>query len=118
MNRRYSKFCNVIVVFDGYSDELSKNVQEHACRSGSSSADIQIKSSNKVTTSREAFLENPHNKVQLTKMLSARLQAIEYMTEQSKGDADTLIVKSAIIYVRDGRSVITMAEDTDSKYSQ
>ena len=35
------------------------------------------------------------------------------MTEQSKGSADTLIVKSAITYALDGQSVITMAEDTD-----
>ena len=112
-NRRYSKFANVMVIFDGYSDELSTKVQEHAGRSGSSSADIQIKSSTKVTTSREAFLANPHNKVQLIKILSARLQAIGFMTKQSKGDADTLIVKSAITYAEDGRSVITMAEDTD-----
>ena len=26
MNRRYSKFANVMVVFDGYSDEFSTNV--------------------------------------------------------------------------------------------
>ena len=42
MNRRYSKFANVMVVFDEYSDELSTKVQEHAHRSGSSSVDIQI----------------------------------------------------------------------------
>ena len=41
MNRRYSKFANVMG-FVGYSDELSTKVQEHASRSGSSSADIQI----------------------------------------------------------------------------
>ena len=42
MNRRYSKFANLMVVFGKYSDEDSGKVQEHACRSGSSSADIQI----------------------------------------------------------------------------
>ena len=67
MNRRYSKFANVMVVFDGYSDELSTKVQEHAFRCGSSSVDIQIISSTKVT----------------------------------------------ITYAQDGRSIITMAEDTD-----
>ena len=113
MNRRYSKSANVMVVFDGYSDELSTKVQEHAPRCGSSSVDMQIKSSTKVTTSREVFVANPHNKFQLIKMRSGRLQAIGFMTEQSKGDADTLIVKSAISYAQDGRSIITMAEDTD-----
>ena len=102
MNRRYSKFANVMVVFDGYSDELSTKVQGHARRSASSSADIQVKSSTKATTNREAFLANPHNEVQLIKMLSARLQAIRFMTEQSKGDADTLIVKSVITYDKMG----------------
>ena len=86
MNIRYSKVANVMVVFNGYSDELSLKVQDCACPSGSSSADKQIKSS-KVMTSREAFLANTHNKVQLITMLSARLQAIGFMTEQSKGDA-------------------------------
>ena len=84
-----------MVVFDGYSDKLSTKVQEYARRSSSSSADIQIKSSTKVATSREAFFTNPHNKVQLIKILSERLQAIGFMTEQSKGSA------------------VTMAEDTD-----
>ena len=46
-------------------------------------------------------------------MLSARLQAIGFMTEQSKGDADTLIGKSAITDAQDGCSVITVAGDTD-----
>ena len=46
-------------------------------------------------------------------MLSARLQAIGFMTKQRKGDADTLILKSAITCAKHGRSVITMAEDTD-----
>ena len=45
-------------------------------------------------------------------MLSARLQDTGFMTEQSKGDADRLIVKPAITYAQDVRSVITMAEDT------
>ena len=112
MNRRYSKFANVMVVYDGHSDELSTKVEEHARCSGSSSADIQVKSSTKVTTSREAFLVNSHNKVQLIKMLSARLQDTGFMTEQSKGDADRLIVKPAITYAQDVRSVITVAEDT------
>ena len=61
----------------------------------------------------EAFLANPHNKVKPIKMLSARLQAIGFMTKQRKEDADTLILKSAITCAEDGRSVITMAEDTD-----
>ena len=41
MNRRYSKFANVMG-FMGHSDELSTKVQERASRPGSSSADIQI----------------------------------------------------------------------------
>ena len=43
MNRRYSKFANVMVVYDGHPDELSTKVEEHARCSGSSSADIQVK---------------------------------------------------------------------------
>ena len=42
MNRRYSKFANVMVVFDEYSEELSTKMQEHAFCS-SLSADIQLK---------------------------------------------------------------------------
>ena len=113
MSRIYSKFANVTVIFHGYSDELSAKVQEHPCRSGSSSDDIQIKSSTKITISREAFLANAHNKVQPIKILSAKLQAVGFMTEQSKGNADTLIVKSTITYAQDRGSVIIMAEDTD-----
>ena len=46
-------------------------------------------------------------------MLSARLQAIGFMTKERKEDADTSILKSAITCKKDGRSVITMAEDAD-----
>ena len=46
-------------------------------------------------------------------MLSARFEAIGFMTEESQEDVDTLIVKSAITYAQDGCSVITMVEDTD-----
>ena len=44
MNRRYSKFANMMVVFGRYSDEDSTKVQEHARCSGLSSADMEIKS--------------------------------------------------------------------------
>ena len=74
---------------------------------------VQIKSSTKLTISREAFLANAHNQVQPIKILSAKLQAVGFMTEQSKGNADTLIVKSTITYAQDRGSVIIMAEDTD-----
>ena len=46
-------------------------------------------------------------------MLSARFEAIGFMTEESQEDVDTLIVKSAITYAQGGCSVITMVEDTD-----
>ena len=54
------------------------------------SADIQIKSSTKVTTSWVAFLANAVMlSFQHIKMLPATLQAIGFMTQQSKENADT-----------------------------
>ena len=46
-------------------------------------------------------------------MLPARFQAIGFMTEQNKGHADMLIVKSTITYAQNGHSVINMTEDGD-----
>ena len=58
------------VIFDGYDDPLSMKAHEHACRKGLSSADINIADvSMHVTLNRKAFLHNPHNKMELIRVL-------------------------------------------------
>ena len=113
MKRRYEKYNNVKVVFDGYSDEKSTKSQEHLRRMGTTSASIQIKENTKVTCNSEAFLANQSNKDQLIKLMCTRLEAAGFATVQCHGDADTLIVKTGLEFAERGRTVVTMAADTD-----
>ena len=67
VQQRFGKYTCVNVVFDGYSDRMSREGQEHLRRMSKTSASIEITESSKVTCSREAFLANIDNKDRLIK---------------------------------------------------
>ena len=64
------------------------------------------------TSSAESFLRNSNNKEQFINLLSVELESNAFPTLQSLGDADVLIVKTAIDYCS-SQSVIVNADDTD-----
>lgn len=113
VKRTYRSYSSVVIVFDGYEDEMSIKTQEHDRRSGKTSATVTISKEAKVTSNRELFLSNPSNKDQLIKILSYAFQNEGFETCQSKGDADVLIVETAIRYAKDGKEVVVSSDDTD-----
>ena len=109
---RYKKYAKVCVVFDGYTDEYSIKSQEHLRRTGLMSANINITSNMVVTTTREVFLKNQHNKEQFISLLSSHLEASGYEIVKSDGDADVLIVEKALENAVHS-NVVVAADDTD-----
>ncbi|XP_066914872.1 uncharacterized protein [Clytia hemisphaerica] len=113
LKNNFKCYSTVVVVFDGYEDDMSTKGQEHDRRSGKTSASVSISLDGKVTTNRELFLSNPSNKVQLIKMLSSAFKKQGFLTDQSDGDADVLIVEKGLSYAKAGRNVVITADDTD-----
>ena len=100
-------------MFDGYENGLSTKDHEHGRRQvGKISADVLVGTSAKAHADQEAFLSNTGNKTQLIKMLSSHLQSLGHVTKISEGDADTLIVSTAMDYATGGQAAV-VAEDTD-----
>ena len=113
LKNNFQCYSTVVIVFDGYEDEMSTKGQEHNRRSGKTSASVSISLDGKVTTNRELFLSNPSNKVQLIKLLSSAFEKQGFLTDQSDGDADVLIVERGLSYAKAGRNVVITADDTD-----
>uniref|UniRef100_A0A1B0CSS6 Uncharacterized protein n=1 Tax=Lutzomyia longipalpis TaxID=7200 RepID=A0A1B0CSS6_LUTLO len=86
-----------IVIFDGYNDSQStKYVEQQRRSTKKSSSNITVKSDYLVTTTKENFLGNIQNKAALILMLATHMQKAGICVLQSFGDADVLIVKTAI----------------------
>ena len=113
MKCKYRSYERCCVVFDGYSHSMSIKSTEHARRSlKTTSANVTVSDKMVVTTSREMFLRNIPNKVQFIKMLGAHLEARGLEVVYSSGDADILIVQTALENAM-SEEVTVSAEDTD-----
>lgn len=106
------KYGSCCVVFDGYGKPSTKD-HEHKRRTGKTSADVTIVDSAVAHQSQDAFLSNERNKSTFIASLASYLQDRGRCVRISDGDADVLIVSSAIDYARNGQSVIVVADDTD-----
>ena len=97
IKNNYGKYGSMCVVFDGYDDPLFTKAHEHARRKGLSSADINISDlSMHVTVKRKAFQHNPHNNMELVRVLRDRFASNGIATEQSRSDADALVAILAV----------------------
>ena len=113
LRRSYGQYSKVCIVFDGYSSEsTSTKAHEHHRRQDGGCPDIQVTFDADVTTTSERFLRNSNNKQKFIKLLSTELESNGYKTLQSLGDADVLIVQTAMEYCS-YQSVIVSADDTD-----
>ena len=114
VEQRYQQYSTVCIVFDGYFDKNSTKGNEHARRGAKMSSNVNILTpgNTKVTTSSETFLQNLHNKVAFISLLVQHLKDAGFESVQSKGDADTLIAKTALEYAVDD-TVTVSAQDTD-----
>ena len=102
------------VVFDGYDDALSLKNLEHTRRGHKILAtNVALTSESKVTATREAFLCNTNNKKQFIKLLCQKLLDHGITNSVSVGDADVLIVKTAVEYAKDYEKVVVASDNTD-----
>ena len=117
LNDRYSSIASeIVVVFDGYDTEYSTKTDEHSHRNQgvSISADINITNPDMLlSVKKNSFLRNTRNKNQLIKLICKKLHSNDIVSIQAEGDADFLIVKTAMDFVNDGKTTVVAAEDTD-----
>ena len=89
-------YPNCRVVFDGYKKETTKSV-ERICRSEKiSSPDCEFQNESVNNIAQEAFLSNTFNKSRLIDRLSEYLAKNEILCFKDDGDADRLIVETAV----------------------
>ena len=102
------------VVFDGYAGPPSTKSEEQKRRSARrTSADIEVTAHTKTSVCQADFLGNPHNKQGLIKLVSEGLHAAGVTVKQAVGDADTVIVSTALHLARQTEPVTVIGTDTD-----
>ena len=100
-------------MFDGYGSEPSTNSMTHQRRSaGKGSAPVTFQDGMKVTAKRDAFLANTEKKKRFIAMLQRYLSESGCRTLQAEGDADVLIVKTAVDSAVTHPTVL-VGDDTD-----
>ena len=102
------KYGNAIVVFDGCDDMSTKNMTHQRRAAGKAGATVTFTENMKVTPKKDNFLANPKNKQRIINMLSRFLQEDNCPTYHAEGDADVLIVKTAV-----ERNTVLVGDDTD-----
>ena len=111
------KNYEIHVVFDGYTLDLStkNSEQEQRQKSGKVSADVTVSAdgSTCLSVKKAEFLLNQSNKSLLIKLLCQRLTEHGIGNSQCDGDADVLIVETAISIANTGKSVVVASDDTD-----
>ena len=107
------KYGPCTIVFDGYLNP-STNDHEHRRRKQNQkrmAADMKVDLSTEIQYSRKEFFANEQNKVVFIDLLADALSQ-DHKVVRCKGDADTHIVKEALVFAYEGRSVIIVADDT------
>ena len=104
---------NVIVVFDGYgNNQCTKGVERKRRAKKAQSADICFNDEMLTTVSQNQFLSNVKNKSRFIDGLIKKLRDSGITVHQSKGDADALIISTAL-NVPCEYNVIVVGTDVD-----
>lgn len=106
------KYGRAIVVFDGYDEMSTKAMTQQRRASGKVAATVTFTESMSITLKKDNFLSNPKNKQRFLMMLSQALQNAGCVTYHSDGDADLLIVKTAVESART-KTTVLVGDDTD-----
>jgi len=108
------KFGHCTVVFDGYCSGPSTKDVSHLRRASKEqpSRDFAFDSDMVVCESKNKFLGNAQNKQRFINLLSSILSEHKVETVCAKGDADCLIVKTALDIAK-GNNVAVVGDDTD-----
>ena len=106
------KYGTPIIVFDGYEEESTKSMTQQRRANGKVGANVNFTAEMKVAMKKDLFLSNAKNKQQFIEMLATFLRNIDCQTHQAKGDADVLIVKTAVESASE-KTTILVGDDTD-----
>ena len=106
------KYGRAIVVFHGYDEMSTKAMTQQRRASGKVAATVTFTKSMSITLKKDNFLSNPKSKQRFLMILSQALQNAGCVTHHSDGDADLLIVKTAIVSARTKTTVLA-GDDTD-----
>ena len=105
---------NVSVVFDGYRFGPSTKDHEHVRRSSlKMSATVTVSCNIEAHVNPQAFLANTANKDAFIVLLIESFQANGLIVTQASGDADTLVVNTALQLASTGHHATVVADDTD-----
>ena len=107
------KFGQCHIAFDGYCNGANIKDHEHQHRMTKKSLDVQVRGDLPAFCNQTAFLSNKKNKMQFIRLLGAALEEVGHHVTHSQGDADTLIVSTALDIAKCGRKVTVVADDTD-----
>ena len=99
------------MLFDGYEYDSTKDHEHKRRQTGKVSASIVIAENAQVHRNQQALFSNEKNKTTFISLLTTHLRGTGHQVEVSCGDADTLIVSSALEFAWNGQTVV--AEDTD-----
>ncbi len=108
-----TKYGSCCIVFDGYDQGPSIKDHEHVRRVHKACADIQLAESTRASVDQQIFLSNMKNKSQFITLLSHCLRADGQIVNNSTGDADTMVVASALQFASQGNATTVVADDTD-----
>ena len=109
VHRRYPR---ATIVFDGYDDGPTTKDCTHQRRGHGCGPAVLFDPDMLVTLKKDKFLSNQVNKQKFINLLSENLEHAGYSTRHAKGDADVMIVDTAITKARDQTTVL-IGEDTD-----
>ena len=109
VERRYGK---ATVVFDGYDDGPSTKVCTHQRRTTSCAPPILFDSDMIIPVKKKEFLSNQGNKQRFLNLLAVKLRLVGCTVLQATGDADLLIVQTAVQTARSHNTVL-VGDDTD-----
>lgn len=108
-------YPNCRVVFDGYQKETTKSVERIRRSEKISSPDCEFQNESINNIVQEPFLANTFNKSRLIDKLSEYLAENEILCFKDDGDADRLIVETAINVAINSynKKVVIVSEDVD-----
>ena len=109
VQRRYG---NATIVFDGYDQGPSTKGCAHQRRAPTSAPPVVFDSGMLISLKKKDFLSNQENKQRFINLLAEKLRIAGCNVLQAPGDADLLIVQTAVQEART-RTTVLVGDDTD-----
>ena len=107
------RYGNATIVFDGYQDGPSTKDATHQSRTGAYAGPaVNFASDMIIKSKKEEFLANKDNKQKFINLLRDKFEAAGCSTDHASGDADLLIVQTAVNSARNNTTVL-VGDDTD-----